>query len=300
MPGPLRRGGPGGVPLGRRCWPPRPAGCAPTWWPSATPTLAPELADGRCPAGSRCWRAPRDWPTSPPLADVVLNGVVGFAGLPVTLAALEAGRRLALANKESLIAGAPRGPAGPPDPGCRDRPGRLRALRPPPVPAGRATPATVARLLLTASGGPFRGRTPRELAGGDGGRRAGPSDLGDGPEDHGGLLDPDEQGPRGHRGPRALRRRLRPHRRRGPPPVGRALDGGVHRRSHRGPAVHARHAPAHRLRARLSRAAAGGLRRHRLDVARRRSSSRSPTATASPASTWPTRPAGPGAWRRPG
>jgi 1-deoxy-D-xylulose-5-phosphate reductoisomerase len=33
-------------------------------------------------------------------ADVVLNGVVGFAGLPVTLAALEAGKRLALANKE--------------------------------------------------------------------------------------------------------------------------------------------------------------------------------------------------------
>ncbi|HZU80836.1 MAG TPA: 1-deoxy-D-xylulose-5-phosphate reductoisomerase, partial [Acidimicrobiales bacterium] len=39
--------------------------------------------------------------------DVVLNAVVGFAGLPVTLAALESGRRLALANKESLIAGAP-------------------------------------------------------------------------------------------------------------------------------------------------------------------------------------------------
>ena len=40
-------------------------------------------------------------------ADVVLNAVVGFAGLPVTMAALEAGKRLALANKESLIAGAP-------------------------------------------------------------------------------------------------------------------------------------------------------------------------------------------------
>src|SRR5579884_3527473 len=39
--------------------------------------------------------------------DVVLNAAVGFAGLPVTLAALESGRRLALANKESLIAGAP-------------------------------------------------------------------------------------------------------------------------------------------------------------------------------------------------
>ncbi len=40
-------------------------------------------------------------------ADIVLNGVVGFDGLPVTLAALTAGRRLALANKESLIAGGP-------------------------------------------------------------------------------------------------------------------------------------------------------------------------------------------------
>ena len=49
----------------------------------------------------------RAWWKRPRGADVVLNGVVGFAGLPVTLAALEAGKRLALANKESLIAGAP-------------------------------------------------------------------------------------------------------------------------------------------------------------------------------------------------
>ena len=40
-------------------------------------------------------------------ADVCVNGVVGFAGLPVTLAALMAGRRLALANKESLITAGP-------------------------------------------------------------------------------------------------------------------------------------------------------------------------------------------------
>src|SRR5450755_529786 len=42
-----------------------------------------------------------------PDADVVLNAVVGFAGLPATLSALRAGKRLALANKESLIAGGP-------------------------------------------------------------------------------------------------------------------------------------------------------------------------------------------------
>ncbi len=40
-------------------------------------------------------------------ADVVVNGVVGFAGLPVTVATLAAGKRLALANKESLIAAGP-------------------------------------------------------------------------------------------------------------------------------------------------------------------------------------------------
>ena len=40
-------------------------------------------------------------------ADVVVNAVLGFAGLPVTLSALQAGKRLALANKESLIAAAP-------------------------------------------------------------------------------------------------------------------------------------------------------------------------------------------------
>src|SRR5690349_2268640 len=40
-------------------------------------------------------------------ADVVLNAVVGFAGLPATLAALQSGKRLALANKESLIAAGP-------------------------------------------------------------------------------------------------------------------------------------------------------------------------------------------------
>ena len=62
----------------------------------------------------------------------------GLAGLAPTLAALDAGRTLALANKESLIVGGPlvkaRGAARP------DRPGRLRALRAGPVPARRAAP----------------------------------------------------------------------------------------------------------------------------------------------------------------
>ena len=68
-------------------------------------------------------------------ADVVVNAVVGFAGLPVTVATLELGKRLALANKESLIAA---GPVVQPlrrVPGAELVPGRLRALRGAPVPA---------------------------------------------------------------------------------------------------------------------------------------------------------------------
>lgn len=96
-------------------------------------------------------------------ADVCVNGVVGFAGLPVTLSALQNGRRLALANKESLIA------AGPVVQRVRHTPGAElvpvdsehcavhQCLR-----TGR-TPEEVRRLLLTASGGPFRGRSREEL-----------------------------------------------------------------------------------------------------------------------------------------
>jgi 1-deoxy-D-xylulose-5-phosphate reductoisomerase len=100
-----------------------------------------------------------------PLGEVVVNAVVGFAGLPVTLAALEAGRRLALANKESLIAGAPVVQRARLTDGAEIVPvdsehcALHQCLR-----AGR-TPDEVARLVLTASGGPFRGRTRAELQG---------------------------------------------------------------------------------------------------------------------------------------
>ncbi len=96
-------------------------------------------------------------------ADVVVNGVVGFAGLPVTLATLHAGRRLALANKESLIA------AGPVVQRARRTPGAELV----PVDSEHGAihqclrandhPARVAQLVLTASGGPFRGRTRADL-----------------------------------------------------------------------------------------------------------------------------------------
>jgi 1-deoxy-D-xylulose-5-phosphate reductoisomerase len=99
------------------------------------------------------------------VADVIVNGVVGFAGLPVTIETLRAGKRLALANKESLIA------AGPVVQPLRATPGAElvpvdsehcalhQCLR-----ASYAPSREVARLLLTASGGPFRGRSADELA----------------------------------------------------------------------------------------------------------------------------------------
>ncbi len=98
-----------------------------------------------------------------PEADVVLNAVVGFAGLPATLAALESGKRLALANKESLIAGGPvvatarvRG-GGEIVPVDSEHSALYQAAR-----AG--APSEIRRLILTASGGPFRGYTRAELA----------------------------------------------------------------------------------------------------------------------------------------
>ena len=97
-------------------------------------------------------------------ADVVLNAVVGFAGLPVTMAALEAGKRLALANKESLIAGAPVVQKARRTPGAEIVPVDSEHCAAAPVPGRRCRPATdVARLLLTASGGPFRGWTAERL-----------------------------------------------------------------------------------------------------------------------------------------
>src|SRR6516165_2470374 len=97
-----------------------------------------------------------------PDADVVLNAVVGFAGLPATLAALRAGKRLALANKESLIAAGPvvakarAEGAGEIVPVDSEHSAIYQCLR-----AGR--PSEVRRIILTASGGPFRGRTSAEL-----------------------------------------------------------------------------------------------------------------------------------------
>ncbi|NLD75625.1 MAG: 1-deoxy-D-xylulose-5-phosphate reductoisomerase [Acidimicrobiales bacterium] len=98
-------------------------------------------------------------------ADVCVNGVVGFAGMQVTVAALEAGKRLALANKESLIAGGPVVQVARQTPGAELVPvdsehGAIHQCLRSRDPEG---PSRVAELVLTASGGPFRGRSPDEL-----------------------------------------------------------------------------------------------------------------------------------------
>jgi 1-deoxy-D-xylulose-5-phosphate reductoisomerase len=138
------------------------------------PERAPELAS--ClPAGIELLVGPEALAEISTAADVVVNGVVGFAGLPVTLAALNAGRRLALANKESLIAGGPVVQAARATRGAEIIPVDsehcaihqcLRAIlgekemarlpQPPGMP--------LRRIVLTASGGPFRGRSAQSLS----------------------------------------------------------------------------------------------------------------------------------------
>ena len=98
------------------------------------------------------------------VSDVVINGVMGFAGLSVTLETLRAGKTLGLANKESLIA------AGPIVQPLRSTPGAqlvpvdsehcaLHQCLRSSIDAG----AELSRLILTASGGPFRGRSAESL-----------------------------------------------------------------------------------------------------------------------------------------
>lgn len=97
-------------------------------------------------------------------SDVVLNGITGSIGLAPTLAALHAGKPVALANKESLIAGGPlvkraaaaTGLDNPLIPVDSEHSALAQALR-------GGSSSEVDRLILTASGGPFRGMSREEL-----------------------------------------------------------------------------------------------------------------------------------------
>lgn len=93
-------------------------------------------------------------------ADVVLNALVGALGLKPTLAALATGARLALANKESLVAGGPlvlkAAKPGQLVPVDSEHSAMAQCLR-------GGTPDEVAKIVLTASGGPFRGWSAEQL-----------------------------------------------------------------------------------------------------------------------------------------
>ena len=135
----------------------------------ADETKAAELV-GRLPEGTDLLAGPDAMADAALTGDTVINGVVGFAGLTVTLATLEAGKRLGLANKESLIA------AGPVVQRAWDTPGAElipvdsehcaihQCLRANDVTGKIVGSDRVHRVVLTASGGPFRGLTRDELA----------------------------------------------------------------------------------------------------------------------------------------
>ena len=137
--------------------------------PDAIAIGRPELLDqlkAEVPAGIEVLVGAAAYEELATRADVVVNGIVGFAGLGVTLAALGSGRRLALANKESLIA------AGPLVQPLRSTPGAelipvdsehcaLHQCLRSSDPEGQAR--HLHQLVLTASGGPFRGLSSIEL-----------------------------------------------------------------------------------------------------------------------------------------
>ena len=125
----------------------------------ADASLAASVAAG-VPPGTEVLAGPDAMADAAVIAEVAINGVVGFAGLPVTLATLGAGRRLGLANKESLIA------AGPVVQRVRSTPGAEDSEHCAIHQCLRANDVAerVSRIVLTASGGPFRGRSAEDLA----------------------------------------------------------------------------------------------------------------------------------------
>ncbi len=127
------------------------------------------LVEGDVPAstgGGTRWRTGRQAlleAATHPDADVVLNALVGAAGLEPTLAALRAGKRVALANKESLVCGGPlvleaaRRGGGELVPVDSEHSAILQCLQ-------GCEAAEIRRLVLTASGGPFRQMPAERLA----------------------------------------------------------------------------------------------------------------------------------------
>jgi len=127
------------------------------------PELASDLV-ARLPAEIEVIAGPSALSEAAVMGDIAINGVVGFAGLPITMAVLQAGNRLGLANKESLIA------AGPVVQQVRNTPGaELLPVDSEHCAIHQCLRANVAerrikKIVLTASGGPFRGRKLDQLS----------------------------------------------------------------------------------------------------------------------------------------
>ncbi len=122
--------------------------------------------DGRLPEGTELVAGEGALVEAARRGDIVVNGVVGFAGLPVTVEALQRGARLALANKESLIAGAPVVQAARATPGAEIVPVDSEHCAVHQCLGSHVGGSDeVRRIVLTASGGPFRGRSAASLQG---------------------------------------------------------------------------------------------------------------------------------------
>ena len=158
-----------------------------------------------------------------PEAETVVTAVVGMVGLKATLAAIREKKRIALANKETLVC------AGELVMSEADRCGAeivpvdsehsaiFQCLQ------GCADRREIRRLILTCSGGPFRGMGRDEV----GRRRPAAPQLDDGPQDHRGLLHADEQRAGGHRGHAAVPSAAGAGVRHGASAEHRSLHGGI-------------------------------------------------------------------------
>ncbi len=146
-----------------------------------------------------------------PEVDTVMAAIVGIAGLRASFAAVKAGKRVLLANKEALVTAGPvfmqavRAHGATLLPIDSEHNAVFQAL--PRTFAGDLAASGVRRIVLTASGGPFlnvpRERLPRRDA--RSGMRA--SELGDGAQDFGRFGHHDEQGAGNHRSELAVQRR---------------------------------------------------------------------------------------------
>ena len=137
--------------------------------------------------------------------DVVLNSVVGIAGLGASLTAIESGHDLALANKESLVTGGHLVTQAVEKHGVKLLPvdsehsAIFQCLQ------DKESAKSLTKILLTASGGPFFGMKTEELRGKTKADARQAPQLEHGCQDHHRLRHPDEQGPGADRGGLAVR-----------------------------------------------------------------------------------------------